>query len=333
MNFSDVYVFKKVAQTLSFTKAARKVGSSRSAISKRISRLEQDLGVMLVNRSTRSVSLTEAGRTFHKYTSDVDTAIERAAEIVRGSDLEPCGTVAFTMPSSLGNALLPTLIAHFQTTWPQLKLNINFDDEVVDLISRGYDVAIRIAQKMTDSCLISRRLGSTRKVLAASPAYLERYGTPADVRELRTHRFLGLRNAPGTTATWHFMDDRKPAEIDCDYVISANSYSQLIQAACLHSGILYVPAVCIHKELMHQKLRVIMPEYTDKEPYGIFAVYPHRNTAAKVKVLVNFIERELAAVESLESWTDTVETGNVDELPANSMRHGKPSRAGKHLDA
>lgn len=332
MNFSDVYVFKKVAQTLSFTKAARTVGSSRSAISKRISRLEQDLGVMLINRSTRSVSLTEAGRVFHKYTSDVDTTIERAAEIVRGSDLEPSGTVAFTMPSSLGSALLPALVAHFQTTWPQLKLNINFDDEVVDLISRGFDVAIRIAQKLTDSCLISRRLGATRRVLAASPAYLERYGTPAHHHDLRTHRLLGLRSEPGNNANWHFLEGGKSVDADYDFVISANSYAQLIQAACLNGGILYVPDICIHKELLQQKLRVIMPEITDAEPYGIYAVYPHRNAAAKVKVLVNFIERELASAGSLESWTGAFEAGDVTALPSASMQDRKGRRANKHLN-
>ena len=104
MNMSDVYVFNIVATTLSFTQAAKLVGSSRSAISKKISRLEKNLGVILINRSTRSMSLTEAGRTFLRHTSEVNTMIEQAAAVVRGADLEPTGTVAFSIPSSLGAA-------------------------------------------------------------------------------------------------------------------------------------------------------------------------------------------------------------------------------------
>jgi DNA-binding transcriptional LysR family regulator len=332
MNFSDVYAFKKVAQSLSFTKAARQIGSSRSAISKRISRLEQDLGVVLLNRSTRSVNLTEAGRTFHQYTSEVDTTIERAAEIIRGADLEPCGTVAFTVPSSLGNALLPTLITHFQTTWPDLKFSINFDDDFADLISSSFDVAIRIAQKLTDSSLISRRLGSTRRVLAASPGYLKKHGTPATIHELSAHRCLGLGNALSSGASWHFEQDGRRTEFNCKYAISANSYAPLIRVACLDSGILYVPEICIHRELVNQQLQVILPDVSDPEPYGIFAVYPHRNAAAKVKVLVNFIERELTSFGSLDSWTGPVGPGTELDMPAKAATK-RAHRVGKYLDS
>ena len=137
MNMSDVYVFNKVATTLSFKDAARQIGSSRSAISKKISRLEQDLGVILINRSTRSVSLTEAGRTFLLHTSEVNTMIDQAANVVRGADLEPTGTVVFSIPSSLGVALMPSLITQFQTSWPAVKFSIHFHDHMVDLIAGG----------------------------------------------------------------------------------------------------------------------------------------------------------------------------------------------------
>ena len=128
MNLSDVYVFKKVALTLSFTKAARQIGVSRSAVSKQVNRLEQDLGVVLINRTTRSINLTEAGRSFDSNTSAVDKTIERAADLVRGADMSPLGTVSFTLPSQLGAALMPGLITQFQPCWPELRLNIQFDD-------------------------------------------------------------------------------------------------------------------------------------------------------------------------------------------------------------
>ena len=302
MNLSDVYVFKKVATTLSFTKAARQIGSSRSAISKKISRLEQDLGVVLINRSTRSLSLTEAGRTFHKHTSEIDSKIERAADIVRGTDLQPRGTVAFTVPSSIGAALMPALVTQFQTSWPELKFSIHFDDGLTDLVGGGFDLAIRISRKLDDSSLISRRLTSTTGVLAASPGYLDKYGVPASISELKDHRCLGLGSAVRTGSNWRLQDQGRIVEIPCVYSISANNHLALILAACLDNGIIYLPEICISNELLQQRLRIILPESSLPQLYGVYAVYPHRNAAAKVKVLVNFIEGELSSIPTIDRW-------------------------------
>ena len=302
MNLSDVYVFKKVAATLSFTQAAKQIGSSRSAVSKKISRLEQDLGVTLLNRSTRSVSLTEAGRTFHQHTSEVDTRIERAADVVRGTDLQPTGTVAFSVPSSLGAALMPALITQFHSTWPELKFSIHFDDSLVDLIAGSYDLAIRIAQKLNDSSLISQRLTSTHKVLAASPGYLDKYGVPTDISQLKDHRCLGLGSAVKTGTKWRLQDQNRVIEVPCTYSISANNDLALILAACLDNGIVYLPEICISNEVLQKRLQIILRESSDPQPYGIFAVYPHRNAAAKVKVLVNFIEQELSSMSTIDRW-------------------------------
>lgn len=302
MNLSDVYVFKKVATTLSFTKAARQIGSSRSAVSKKISRLEQELGVILMNRSTRSISLTEAGRTFHKHTSEVDSKIERAADIVRGTDLQPNGTVAFTVPSSIGAALMPALVTQFQTSWPELKFSIHFDDGLMDLVGGSFDLAIRISRKLDDSSLISRRLTSTSGVLAASPGYLDKYGVPASISELKDHRCLGLGSAVRTGANWRLQDQGKMVELPCTYSISANNHLALILAACLDNGIVYLPEICISNELLQQRLRIILPESSLPQPYGVYAVYPHRNAAAKVKVLVNFIEGELSSMPTIDRW-------------------------------
>ena len=300
MNMADVFVFNKVATTLSFTRAAKQVGSSRSAVSKKISRLEHDLGVVLVNRSTRSVSLTEAGRTFHQHTAEVDTKIERAAEVVRRGDLQPTGTVAFAIPSSIGAALMPALTSQFRSTWPDLRINIHYDDRPVDLIAGGFDLAIQISQKLDDSSLISRRLASTSKVLAASPGYLDKYGVPTDIEQLKDHRCLGRGSIAQRSSNWRFQDRENIIEVPCTYSISANNNRALVQAACLDNGIVYLPEICICNELQQQQLQIILPEASDPQPYGIYAVYPHRNAAAKVRVLVNFIEKELASLQSEE---------------------------------
>lgn len=301
MNLSDVYVFKKVASTLSFTKAARQIGVSRSAVSKQVSRLEQNLGVVLVNRTTRSVNLTEAGRTFDSHTAKIDTTIERAADMVRGADLSPLGTVSFTLPSALGSALMPALTTQFQLRWPELRLNIHFDDHVQDLIASNLDLAIRISKKLTDSSLISRRLASTRKVLAASPRYLEEHGIPKSPSDLVNHRCLGLGSAVKSGTTWKFQEGDKTVEVPTSFSLSTNNNLAVILAACLDSGIIYVPEICIIGELARKQLQLI-PGCANAESYGVYALYPHRNAAAKVKVLVDFIEDLLPNVASLNRW-------------------------------
>ncbi len=294
MNISDVFAFNKVASTLSFTRAARQIGLSRSAVSKKISRLEENLGVVLMNRSTRSVSLTEAGRVFYQRTFDLDTTIERAAEFVREGNLHPSGTVRFALPSTLGAALLPALISRFQSAWPDVRLDIHYEDRQVNLIDGGFDLAIQIAQNLHDSCLISRRLAATHKVLAASPGYLDKYGVPTNIAELKGHSCLCHGVAVPGGSNWRLQMQDNVVDVPCVSSLSASNSRALVQAACLDSGIVYMPEICICDELRQQHLQIILPEASDPQPCGVYAVYPHRNAAATVKVLVDFIEQELA---------------------------------------
>jgi DNA-binding transcriptional LysR family regulator len=317
MNLSDVYVFKKVALTLSFSKAARQIGISRSAVSKQVSRLEKNLGVVLLNRTTRSVNLTEAGRTFDTHTARIDTKIEHAADLVRGADLNPLGTVSFTMPSGLGAALMPALASQFHQRWPELRLNVHFDDHIQDVIGNNLDLAIRISKKLTDSSLISRRLASTRKVLAASPGYLQKHGCPESLSDLENHRCLGRGSAVKHGTTWRLKEGDKVVDVPTKFALSTNNNLALVLAACLDAGIIFVPEICIAGELARGQLQLISC-CMDPDPYGVYALYPHRNAAAKVKVLVDFIEDMLPNVASRNRWVpleDLVIEGNsADDL-------------------
>lgn len=293
LNLSDVYVFNSVARRLSFTAAAREIGFSRSAISKKISRLEQDLGVILLNRSTRCVNLTEAGRTFFKHTLEAAVNIEHGANVVRAADLEPSGTVKLSLPSSLSRALMPKLVTEFQQSWPDVKIILNVEDRLVDLIGGGYELAICITQKLADSNLISRRIGSTRQVLAASPGYLQQFGTPLGLDDLEHHRCLGFDNAEGNGRIWRFDRGDDVIEIPASFPVASNNTQTLIDAACLGSGIIYLPDACISDEITTKRLQTLLVDCYAPKSYGIFAIFPHRNSAAKVKVLVNFVEQIL----------------------------------------
>lgn len=310
MNISDVFVGNKVATTSSFTKAARQVGSSCSSVSKKIGRLEGDLDVVLINRSTHRVSLTEAGRIFPRHTSELNAMMEHAADVVRGTDRQPTGTVALSIPSSLGAALMPSLNTQFQTSWPDLKFSIDFEDHVIDLIAGGYDLAIRISQTPTDSSLISRRLGSTRKILAASPGYLKRFGNPANLQDLKNHRCLGFGGAVNAGTPWLIRDLEAPIEVPCTFPVGANNPLALVLAACLDNGIVYMPEICISNELAQRRLKPILLDSYLPEICGIFAVFPHCNAPTSVKVLVKFIERKLTLLGLIDRRTPLA--GSID---------------------
>lgn len=301
MNLADVYAFKKVAQTLSFTRAAKQIGSSRSAISKKISRLEQDLGVVLINRTTRRVSLTEAGRTFHQQTSEIDATIERAAEFIRLAELEPCGTVAFCVPSALGEVLLPSLMSEFQARWPNLNINMHFRDGVFDLVGDGLDLAICVTRQLADSSHISRRIGETRFVLAASPGYLETHGEPKSLVDLASHQCLGIGSPAITGGSWALQEDGVPCQISVNFSMIAGCYMAVIHAAIADGGILWVPEVYIHSALEAGELQLFLESALNPQPYGIYAIFPHRNASAKVRVLVEFLIEQLQTLRDLVS--------------------------------
>lgn len=297
LNLSDVYVFKKVAATLSFTKAARQIGVSRSAVSKQVSRLEQELGVVLINRTTRNVNLTEAGRKFDASTSDIDVTIERAAAMIRGSDLSPLGTVRFALPSALGALLMPAFAKQFEEHWPDLKLSIEFNDSVEDPIAANLDLAVRISKRLNDSSLVSRRLSSTRMVMAASPGYLNSHGRPALPSELDEHRLVTSRTGLPGGVRWRMQDDQhKVVDRQIEYSLAFSCDEALILAGSCDAGVIYVPELLVSNELALGQLERILDDYCDPEPIGIYAIYPQRNPAAKVKVLVDTIANALVDI-------------------------------------
>jgi DNA-binding transcriptional LysR family regulator len=312
MNVADIQIFSKVAATKSFSEAASQLGVTRSAVSKSISRLEAELGVILLNRSPRSVSLTEAGRTFFQHSLEVDDSLERAIASVSGADQRPSGNVSCSIPSSLGAALMPALMRKFREAWPDVSLNLQFDDRYVDLIGNSIDVAIRIAQKLDDSNLLSRRIGTTREVLVASPAYLRKHGTPASLQDLKNHRCLAVGNAVRRRTTWRFDSPDGPVEVSVRCRTTSNSVLALILAACMDDGIINVPELLVSGELSQGLLTTVLPDLSDARAYGIFAVYPNLKPPAKIRAFIDFVEQELQSLNTMDRWSPLSSTGKDD---------------------
>lgn len=302
MNAADVQVFSRVAQTGNFSEAAEQLGLTRSAISKCIIRLEDRLGVVLINRSTRSSSLTDAGRRFYRYAREVDDALEKAVAAVSGSDQDVVGNLSISMPTSLGAAMTPFIVDEFQRNWPRLTLSLHFDDKCVDLIGGSIDVAIRVARRLSDSNLLSKRLGTTREILVASPAYLARFGSPETVEELKNHRCLDLGRPDRSRVIWRFCNPDGTAEVPVECAISANTDLPLVLAASMDQGILFTQEIVVGNELAQGRLQEILPQYTRAQSLGIYAVYPNHGPPAKVRAFIDFVEQRLPQLVNVDLW-------------------------------
>ena len=302
INAADVQTFSRVARSESFKIAASQLGVTRSAVSKSIGRLEKALGVTLLNRSTRSCSLTDAGRSFFKYAAKVDVALEAAVESVSGNEQEVAGHLSVSVSTSFGAALMPSLIDGFRAAWPRLKLSVHFEERCVDLIGTGVDVAIRIAPQLEDSTLLSQRLGQTRMALVASPGYLAKYGVPKHPRELKSHRCMD-RGSPSRPQTiWRFRDGDERIEIPVHCSLTANADMPLILAACMDDGILYTQRLLVGGELAQGRLVPILSDYTRLDLWGIYAVYPNRRPPAKVRAFIDFVRAGLPDLKTVDRW-------------------------------
>lgn len=298
----DLRIFACVAETKSFQQAAKQLHMARSSVSTRIGQLEQELGVTLLNRSTRRVSLTDAGRTLYQRWQSIASDIDEALAAVRGADQTPMGRLRVSMPSSLGAALMPTLVGEFLRDWPELTMSVDFGEQDVDVVGLGFDAVIRCAHRLPDSRLMAKRLATTHSVLAASPEYLKRWGVPARIKDLANHHCLGLGLGTEDRMIWTFQGEDSGSEIAIKPAFAANNDLALILAACLGHGILYSPRLLIESEVRLGRLAIIELDDVRGKELGMFAVYPQAKPPAKVKVFIEFIDACLNRLPVTDRW-------------------------------
>lgn len=306
----NLYLFAKVAETLSFRETATQLHLARSTVSKRIARFERELGVNLFNRSTRRMSLTDAGQRLYQHWHEIARSVDSALGTVRDADQQLSGTLRVNMPSSLGSALMPGLMSEFRTHCPELKLSVNFSEHNVDVVGEGIDVIIRVAERLPDSRLTARRLATSPRVLAASTQYIEQHGLPGKLEDLRHHHCLALGSHSERQVTWSFDSGDGPVEISLNPVFAANNDLALVLAACLDVGIIYTPQVLIESEIHLDRLQVIKLDNCESPVYGLYAVYPKGNPAAKVRAFVEFVERRLDMLATADRWAPLMRAAN-----------------------
>ncbi len=298
----NLSLFAKVAETLSYREAAQQVHVARSTVSKRIAQFERELGVSLFNRSTRRMSLTDAGQRLYQHWHEIARSVDSALATVRDADQQLSGTLCVSMPSSLGATLMPGLMGEFRAEHPELKLSIDFSEQHVDVVGRGFDVVIRVARSLPDSRLKAKRLTTSPRVLAASAQYIERHGLPGKLEDLRHHHCLALGSPFERQVTWSFDSSDGSVDISLNPVFAANNCLALVLAACLDVGILYMPQVHIDNEIQLERLHVINLHDCKWPVYGLYAVYPKGNPAAKVRVFVEFVEKQLGMLGTTDRW-------------------------------
>ncbi len=280
--------FVDIVEQQGFSAAARKVGRSKALMSKYVRELEDELGILLLNRTTRQFSLTEAGEVFHKSALEILQKVGDLQDTVREAGKGHKGRLRISAPRSLTDLEIGLPIVEFAAAYPDITIDMNLDDAMVDMVEEGYDVAIRISQ-LTDSSLIAKKLSDFRLVLCASPEFIKQHGAPKTPHDLGDVPCIVDTNMM-RRANWCFLDE-KGTEISVPVRgnIEVNSPEVTRRAALAGLGMTLVPEFAIEQELKSGALISLLEEYIPSGG-GIYAVYPHRrHVPGKVRVFVDFL--------------------------------------------
>ncbi|OHC77412.1 MAG: hypothetical protein A3B62_06745 [Rhodospirillales bacterium RIFCSPLOWO2_01_FULL_65_14] len=285
--FQEMEVFSKVVAAGSLSAAARELGLSPALISRRLAGLEARLGVRLINRTTRSLRLTDEGAGYYDTCTRVLAEIEEADAAVSAGRVEPQGALKVAMPASFGHQHLAPLIPEFASRYPQVRLALSLSDRNVNVIEEGFDLAIRIAH-LEDSSLAARRLAPNRRVVCASPAYLERHGTPRTPQDLAQHNCL---TANDFVMNWDYKEpDGRPGSVRVSGRYACDNWEVLREWALAGMGVALKSTWDVYRHIEDGSLVSVCPGYTFGSDVAIYAVYPHRRfLPAKTRVFIEFL--------------------------------------------
>lgn len=290
-------LYAQVIEAGSLSAAARALKLSPAMVSKRIARLEQRLGAKLIHRTTRRMSPTLAGQEFYERVVGILAASREAEAAVAGAGAEPSGRLRISAPTSFGRLHVAPHLADFLEAWPRLEVELILDDAYVDLVAGQVDLGIRIASAVGPG-LTGRRLASNRRVLCASPGYLDRHGAPTSLAQLSDHRLL----AAASQFPWRLQGRDGPVLVSGTSVVRTNSSEVVRELALGGAGIALRSMWDIARELEAGALQVVLPEHPGATDVGVFALYPDsRFTPAGVGA---FIDHLAAAYERAETLVD-----------------------------
>lgn len=296
--FQAMRSFVAVVDAGSFVRAAESLGVSKAAVSRAIGDLESQLGVRLLQRTTRRLSLTREGEVFHARCQAVLADVAEAEAEITSRSGDAQGLLKVNVPVSFGILHLAPLWGEFIHRHPKVSFDVTLSDRVVDLVEEGYDLAVRIA-RLPSSTLVSRQLAATRMVLCASPKYLKRAGRPKHPGDLAQHAVLAY-SLLVSGEEWRFEGPDGPVSVKTTPCLRTNSGDTCRAAALQHQGVVMQPSFMVSADIAAGTLVELMPQYRGIE-LGIYAVYPTRkHVSPKVRLLIDFL------VESFRKprWSD-----------------------------
>lgn len=283
-------VFLKVVEEGSFSKAAERMGITQSSASRNISALEQELDVQLLQRSTRKLNLSEAGRIYFERAGQIIADLDDAHLALKHMNSTPSGLLRVAAPAAFGLRQIAPLLGEFHAQYPEVKIGLSLNDGVEDFLGGGFDLAIRFG-KLSDSALIASQLATSHSVICASPAYLKRAGEPQNPDELEEHNCLTFRTSPGHNS-WNFEAQGKTKSVPVSGSLYADNADALLQAAISGLGVIQLPVWMVASEIKKGSLEPVLTGF-DLLPKTspIHAVFAHReHLAAKIRVFIGFLK-------------------------------------------
>jgi DNA-binding transcriptional LysR family regulator len=284
---TSLKAFTKVVQHGSFAAAARELRLSRSAVSKYVIDLEQELGVQLLVRTTRSAGPTENGQAYYERATAILADLEEADLTVTRLQAEPRGLLRVNAPMSFGTLHLGRAVADFMSQYPELHVQLVLSDQQIDPVQEGFDVTLRIAD-LPSSSLIARRIAPALRVICAAPSYLAEHGTPQHPNDLRDHACLTYGHL-ATGNQWKLTGPDGDHWIAISWTLCTNNAEVLRDAAVKGRGIALLPTFIAGADLQQGSLRSILNDYKAPE-ISVYAIYPQtRHLSVKVRVFIDFL--------------------------------------------
>ena len=279
----DVLSFVRVAETGSFARAAERMGLSKPVLSRRVARLEEQLGARLLTRTARGAQLTEIGQAYYARAANILAELDAAEEVVAEAVTQIAGPIRLTAPLTFGVAHLAPALADFALANPRVELDIEFEDRTVDLAGGGYDMAIRIG-RLQDSALIARRIAPVRKHVVGSPAYFEAHGRPERPADLTGHRILLYAHEQ-----WRFSVNGRWETVRTTPVLRSNNGDMLLGAAEKGLGLALLPSFIAGAAIARGTVAPILLDYPAEEGALHAVMPPGRAVTARVRALVDFL--------------------------------------------
>jgi DNA-binding transcriptional LysR family regulator len=290
----DMQIFVATADAGSITAASERLGMSKQFVSRRIMALEERLGVRLMNRTTRRLSVTELGREYYERAVRIIEDVADAEHSVSGRGATPRGTLRISAPVSFATMHLSALIPVFLARHPDVSIEMDLNDRRCDLVAEGYDMALRIGV-LSDSTLVARRIAPVRVVVCGSPGYLRRRGTPRQPDELRNHDCLPYGH--GRAVDWEFERDGERVTIPVGGRLRVNNGELARDAAIADLGLAMLPTFIVGEALRDGRLVTLLDEFLPP-PIALHVVYPkHRQSFAAIRAMCDFLQQQLARGE------------------------------------